>query len=33
MRALIDVALQESVEDPAALPAALGIIARSGTMN
>lgn len=32
-RVLLDVALQDSAEDPAALPAALGTIARSGTMN
>ncbi|MGN7211280.1 addiction module antidote protein [Brachybacterium paraconglomeratum] len=32
-RALLEVALEESVEDPTALPAALGIIARSGNMS
>jgi probable addiction module antidote protein len=32
-RALLEVALEESAEDPSALPAALGIIARSGNMS
>ena len=32
-RALLEVALEESGEDPTALPAALGIIARSGNMS
>lgn len=32
-RALLEVALEESAEEPSALPAALGMIARSGNMS